>query len=117
MRKARPPKARSRKIPGVMNSTEQAYFDNVLLPRLQAGEYTKVIYEGITFKLAPKTTYTPDFFVVKSDREIELHECKGGYTRDDARVKWKVAADMYPFFTWRMIHMKGLTTIKKEEVR
>jgi len=100
-----------------MNSTEQAYFDKYLKPKMASGEYLDVIYEGITFRLAPKTTYTPDFFVVKSDMEIELHECKGGYTRDDARVKWKVAADKYPYFTWRMIHMKGLSSIKKEEVR
>ena len=100
-----------------MNSTEQAYFDKFLRPKVLSGEYLDVRYEALTLRLAPKTTYTPDFLVVTADHLIELHECKGGFTRDDARVKWKVAAELYPFFTWRMIHMKGLSTIKKEEVR
>lgn len=100
-----------------MNSTEQAYFDNFISPRISSGEYLEARYEAITFRLAPKTTYTPDFLIVTADHLIELHECKGGFTRDDARVKWKVAAALYPFFTWRMIHMKNRTTIKKEEVK
>ena len=56
-------------------------------------------YEALNFRLAKKTFYMPDFMVVKSDR-VELHEVKGSHWRDDARVKIKVAAQMYPWFKW-----------------
>jgi hypothetical protein len=46
--------------------------------------------------LADNTFYSPDFFVMKSGGQLEVHEVKG-FWQDDARVKIKIAAEMYPF--------------------
>jgi len=79
---------------GKMNKTETAYDGH--LWSLRGRLYVWHRFEGITLKLAADTRYTPDFVVQTVSGQIELHECKGHW-RDDARVKIKVAAAMYPF--------------------
>lgn len=80
---------------GKMNKTEAEY--GALLAQLQmTGEIRWYSFEGMTFKLADNTRYTPDFAVMRTDGLIELHEVKG-FWRDDARVKIKVAAELFPF--------------------
>ncbi len=80
---------------GQMNKTETAYAS--LLEGLKhAGKVLWYRFEGMKLRLADKTFYTPDFAVMRDDGVIELHECKG-FWMDDARVKIKVAAEMYPF--------------------
>ena len=79
---------------GEMNKTEQAYA-LTLEARRQAGHLAWYKFEGMKFRLAGNTFYTPDFAVMKPTGELEMHEVKG-YWQDDARVKIKVAADMYP---------------------
>jgi len=54
-------------------------------------------FETIKLRLADRTWYTPDFFVIKTDASCEFHEVKG-FWRDDARVKIKVAAELFPMF-------------------
>jgi hypothetical protein len=51
---------------------------------------------GITLKLAHDTRYTPDFLIQERDGSLRLEEIKG-FFRDDAKVKTKVCAAMYPF--------------------
>ncbi|MFQ1017915.1 DUF1064 domain-containing protein [Gilliamella sp. BG7] len=80
---------------GQMNKTETEYYQH-LKTLEQANEIIWFKFEGLKFKLANNTTYTPDFVVMNKDGLIELHEVKG-FWMDDARVKIKVAADMYPF--------------------
>ncbi|WJZ69964.1 DUF1064 domain-containing protein [Vibrio phage PVP-XSN] len=80
---------------GKMNKTEQEY-EQQLKWRQRAGEIAWYKFEGVKLRLADSTFYTPDFFVMLSDGTLEVHEVKGHW-RDDARVKIKVAADMYPF--------------------
>lgn len=80
---------------GEMNRTEQAYSDHLEI-RKRAGELAWFRFEGLKFRLADNTFYTPDFSVMLANGEIELHEVKG-YWQDDARVKVKIAAEMYPF--------------------
>jgi hypothetical protein len=80
---------------GVMNRTEAAYAA-VLEQAKQSGEILWFKFEGLKFRLADNTFYTPDFAVMLSSGEIEIREVKGFWT-DDARVKIKVAADLYPF--------------------
>lgn len=53
-------------------------------------------FEGLKLRLADSTFYTPDFAVMAGDGVLECHEVKG-FWQDDARVKIKVAADLYPF--------------------
>ena len=80
---------------GQMNKTEAAYEAHLDL-RLRTGELAWYKFEGIKLRLADNTFYTPDFAVMQSDGQIELHEVKG-FWADDARAKIKIAADMYPF--------------------
>jgi len=79
---------------GAMNKTEQAYAAT-LDARRQAGEVAWFKFEGMKFRLADNTFYTPDFAVMLADGAMEMHEVKG-YWQDDARAKIKIAADMYP---------------------
>lgn len=65
---------------------------------LGAREIIEWRYEHVKFRLAKKTWYTPDFMVTYADR-IEFHEVKG-FWEDDARVKWKACADLYPEYGW-----------------
>jgi hypothetical protein len=53
-------------------------------------------FEGLKLRLADNTFYTPDFVVMAADGVLECHEVKGHW-QDDARVKIKVAASLYPF--------------------
>ena len=80
---------------GAMNKTEAAY-DEVLRNRQRNGEVAWFKFEGVKLRLADNTFYTPDFAVMLACGQMELHEVKG-YWQDDARVKIKVAADLYPF--------------------
>lgn len=80
---------------GAMNKTEAAYAA-VLREREIAGDVLWFKFEGLKLRLADNTFYTPDFVVMRGDMSLEVHEVKGFWT-DDARVKIKVAADIYPF--------------------
>lgn len=80
---------------GEMNKTEQAYAKH--LDYLKAlGEVLWWKFEGIKLRLADVTFYTADFGVIVASGEMEIHEVKGWWA-DDAKVKIKVAAAMYPF--------------------
>lgn len=80
---------------GQMNQTEAAYAQ--LLEHLkQSGEVAWYKFEGVKLRLADNTFYSPDFAVMHSDGRMDMVEVKGFWT-DDARVKIKVAADLYPF--------------------
>lgn len=81
---------------GVMNKTESFYEATVLKPALMAGEVAWYKFEGLKLRLADNTFFTPDFAVMLSTGLMQCHEVKGFWT-DDARVKIKVAADLYPF--------------------
>lgn len=79
---------------GAMNKTEQAYAQ--YLQGLQhAGEILWHKFEGMKFRLADNTFYTPDFMVMLNTGALEAHEVKGHW-QEDARAKIKVAAEMYP---------------------
>lgn len=93
-----------RRKPEEMNTTEKKYAD-YLAQRKLAGEIRSYLFEKVKFKLAPKTFYTPDFYVVTPDC-IEIHEVKGHW-QDDARVKIKVAAEMFPEFKWVAVQWKN----------
>lgn len=90
-----------RRAPGEMNKLEARYAG--YLANLQhAGDVFWFGFESIKFRLAAATFYTPDFMVMRADFAIELHETKGAkgsrfHVEDDAMVKIKVAAAMFPF--------------------
>lgn len=80
---------------GHMNKLEEAYGEHLKLQE-HAGHVAWYAYEPIKLRLANNTFYTPDFWVMRPDGEMEVHEVKG-FWEDDARVKIKVAAAIYPF--------------------
>ncbi|HZH50287.1 MAG TPA: DUF1064 domain-containing protein [Microvirga sp.] len=87
---------------GHMNKTEAAYARH-LEDRKIAGEVAWYKFEGIKLRLADNTFYSPDFAVMLTSGEMEMHEVKGHW-QDDARAKIKIAADLYPF---RFIALKA----------
>lgn len=60
------------------------------------------VYEPLKFRLADRCWYTPDFLVVQNDGALELHEVKG-WMREDANVKLKVVARLFPWFTFKLV--------------
>lgn len=80
---------------GEMNATERRY-DEFLALQQHTGEILWRKFEGIKLRLADNTFYSPDFAVMTAANELQCHEVKGFMT-DDANVKIKVAAEMYPF--------------------
>lgn len=80
---------------GDMNKTEAKY-DSHLWDLRHAGSVLWHKFEAVKLRLADNTFYTPDFGVMLADGTMEMHEIKG-FWEDDARVKIKVAASLYPF--------------------
>lgn len=81
--------------PRAMNSTETR-FAQILTARQAAGEIRSFAFEAETLALAYRCEYTPDFRAEMPDGTIAYFEVKGGHWWEDARVKWKVAARLYP---------------------
>jgi hypothetical protein len=82
----------------------EARYGMLLEARKAAGEVLWYTFEGITLKLADDTRYTPDWVVLVANSDVELHENKGGFRREDSWIKLKVAAAQFPFIfrlcTW-----------------
>ena len=90
-----------------MNKLESRYAREVLDIRQMAGKILSWKYEAIKLRLAKRTYYTPDFMVFTL-AGLEIHETKGHW-EDDARVKIKVAAEMFPEFKFVAVqHKKGI---------
>lgn len=90
---------------GGMNRLESAWASELQILKL-AGEVADFQFEGVKLKLATRTFYTPDFFVVMTNGNVEIHEVKGHW-EDDARVKIKMAAKLFPWFTFKAIRKPG----------
>lgn len=80
---------------GTMNKTEAAY-DKHLWDLRHAGDVLWHKFEGVKLRLADNTFYTCDFAVLPTTGVLEMHEVKG-FWQEDAKVKIKVAASIYPF--------------------
>lgn len=87
------------------NKTEKEYFELLEL-RWKAGEIRWFDFEPIKLKLAKNTFYTPDFGIFFADKSFGFHEVKG-FWRDDARVKIKTAARLFPFFTFTAVSKRS----------
>jgi hypothetical protein len=83
---------------GTLNKTGQAY-EALLKSWQHAGLVVWFKFEGVKLRLADNTFYTPDFAVMLSNGQMEMHEVKGARAifADDAKVKVKIAAELYPF--------------------
>lgn len=93
-----------------MNNTERAY--SVLLEaKRRRGEIVRWDYEPIKMRLADNTYLTPDFRVICADGEEQFHETKGGFVREDAWIKLKLAAELHPYRFLMAQLRKGAWTI------
>ena len=81
-----------------MNGTEREFAIRLEADR-RNGKIEAWRFEAITLVLAPDCRYTPDFFIVECDGSITVAETKG-YWRDDAKIKIRVAARLFPEFTF-----------------
>jgi hypothetical protein len=87
-----------------MNRLEAAYAEYLEALRLE-GQVSAWRFDVVKLRLADKTFLTPDFFVVLADGLCEFHETKG-FMEEDANVKLKVAAELYPWFAFRLVTRK-----------
>lgn len=97
--------AKASERPCRMNKTEARYAA-ILEARKIAGEIREWHFEAVTLRLGDDCRYTPDFLVVLADGTLEFHETKG-FWRDDAKVKVRVAASLFPFRFIAMRLVKG----------
>jgi len=103
-----------------MRKTEQQYAW-LLTKERQQGKIIAFRFEEVTFYLTEpqrgtkRVSYTPDFFVVLPDGKIRIDEIKGPFIREDSELKFKVAADKFPWLHWRMIQIgkKGVQVIRE----
>ncbi len=87
------PSLRQRTSDG-LNKLERAF-----LGHLEAHKLGPLLTQAITLKLANGVRYTPDFVEVRYSTGLIAYEVKG-FMRDDAAVKIKVAASLYPWITF-----------------
>lgn len=93
--RARPrPQAPTRTRARTPNRWEQSYYDDVLAPRIAAGEILAAHYEALTLRIG-RCRYTADWCVQLADGRVELHEVKG-FMREAARVRMSAVTEMYP---------------------
>src|SRR5687768_11992803 len=89
---------------GQMNKTEAAYAAHLELLKA-SGDILWWKFEPAKLRLADKTFFTCDFMVLRKDGLVLMDEVKG-FMKDDAAVKIKVAASMYPF-QFRIVRKAG----------
>ena len=84
-----------------LNKTEAEYL-LLLKTQLVSGHLLEILPHGsIKFRIGVlRCWYTPDFPAICADGTLSLHEVKGGFVRDDARVKFQSAKVQYPHFWW-----------------
>ncbi len=101
-----------------MNKTELE-FAWILEQKKRNGELIDYIFEMLIFQLADRTTYTPDFVItfpdhfeivdikargikkdVKSKISGKIYKRQWSSKRDDAAVKIKCCARLFPYVKW-----------------
>ena len=96
-----------------LNKLERAFKDEVLEPSWVRGSIRHYWREPFRMVLAGGVTYRPDFMacVMPGEqglpRPIAMLEVKGGFFRDDAKVKIKVASSLYQCFEWFIVFREG----------
>lgn len=99
--------------PSKLNKTETK-FSHRLEAMKRAGDIVDWRFEALKFRLADMTTYTPDFLVIGTDGSITLIDTKAYWKKagkvgitEDANVKVKVVADLYPWFAFQTAWEQG----------
>lgn len=108
------PNPRGHHVPGQMNKSETAFMMHLEIRRA-AGEVRGWKFESVKLKLADRCTYTPDFCVEMANGDLVMVEVKrlwkgkrAPHWEDDARVKIKVAAELWRgWFSFYGVHWDG----------
>ncbi len=110
-------RARGQKKPRKMTAAEREYLEHLKLG-VEAGELLAAGYERFRLRLTDDTTYTPDFDLIEKDGAVVFVEFKetrrvgsslpgvkiyAPFWEDDSRVKFKLAAELYPHFAFRAV--------------
>ena len=98
-------RARATPTRGYRSKLEADYADELERERL-AGEIVSWEYERLKLRLADGTWYTPDFWVTALSGEFEIRETKG-HKFQAGMIKLKVAASLYPCFTFILVERAG----------
>lgn len=88
------------------SKTEERYFADRVQPRLLTGLSTTALIGQVKIRLADGCWYTPDVFELTASRVVWMQEVKGAHVRDDALVKFKVAAEHNRWARWTMVQWK-----------
>jgi hypothetical protein len=101
-----PAQPKARTMPAVDYAPYRSRWEKEYAEHLELQRMAKVIswwkYEPMTFRLADGAKFKPDFMVGYGPAVIEFDEIKG-FERPAAILRWKVAAELYPMFRWRML--------------
>jgi len=97
---------------GEQNKTEARFEREWIMPRVMAQEIAWFAFEAIKLRLADATFFTADFSILPVDGVLEIIDVKGSprIVEEDARVKIKVAAELFPFrffFAWPLPKAEG----------
>jgi hypothetical protein len=87
----------SRKKP---NKTEARFEIDYLKLWMATGFIADYGFEAVTLRLANGLRYTPDWWTVNSAGQTTFYEVKGGYIREDAIAKLKMAATQFRNYTF-----------------
>jgi hypothetical protein len=82
--------------------TEQRYAGTLAIWQ-RSGLIQRWRYEALRLTLAPRTTLTVDFYLLLASGTQVLDEVKGSWAREDAIVKLKTAAALYPEYRFRLV--------------
>jgi hypothetical protein len=114
IRGQQPAAATTRSARRGMNGTEAAYAAHLGMRQL-AGEIVGWKFEAVKLRLADGAFYKPDFLILFSDGRIEFVETKGGLWREAARVRFRVARELFSPIVFRAIR-KGEGGFYEEQV-
>lgn len=88
-----------------MRSKTERKYANHLDNLKAAGVVASWRYEARKFEIAHRCGYTPDFEVTFAGGHVEYHEVKG-WCREDAWIKLKVAARMFPECAFKIVKLE-----------
>jgi hypothetical protein len=101
---------------GTMNKLETAYSQHLDLKKF-GDEIADWKFNALRFHLGGGSWFKPDFCVFLRGGGLEVHEVKGHW-REAARVRIRVAASLFPFWTFTAVTRDKRTGAwKYEEIR
>lgn len=89
-------------VPKSTQNKTEAAFGLILEAQARRGDILRYRFQPVTLRLGDDCRYTPDYMVEREAGKPEFVEIKGGFVRDDALVKFKVAKEMHDWADFSM---------------